>query len=124
MLMPLIGKREEMEEKRGTAWADPSTWRPNSFHLLPSMSLKFQPFQNRSPSKPADRVAAPPFRATSVCQSFSSPSNDRRGLVATLPPRRWPKANLSLKIFYRTYSYIHSTCTYTHTHAVRYPVPD
>jgi hypothetical protein len=77
-----------------------------------------QPFQNRSPSKPADRVAVPPLRATPVCQNFSSPSKGRRGLVATLPSRCWPRANLSLKIFI-----VHlRTCA--HTHAVRYPVPD
>jgi len=52
-------QEREMEEKGDSLdeSIDPAT---GFFNLLPSMSLKFQPFQNRLPSKPVDRVAAPP----------------------------------------------------------------
>lgn len=106
MLALLIGKREKGELPR-------RIHRPGDRILfIFCLACHLNSSRFRIASLAVNRLTGsrPPLRATPVCQSFSSPSKGRRGLVATLPPRQI----CSLKIFYRTYLLVH-TCTRART---------
>lgn len=106
MLTLLIGKREKGEQPR-------RIHRPGDRILFTfCLACHSNSSRFRIACLAVNRLTGSrsPLRATPVCQSFSSPSKGRRGLVATLPPGKFVAEIFLSHMPTRTYLYIPMPC--------------